>query len=251
MARCPSTATRRSSCAPRSWARPTASSPCSPASTAGCGRWPRASARRTSRFGARLEPFGHVDVQLYEGRSPRHRHPGRVDRARTAAALVARLPALDRRARRCSRRPSGCTDEEREPAVQQYLLLVGGLRVAGRRRARPGPGARRLPAAVPGGRRLGAVLRRLRPLRRAGPAPRVLGRRRRRGVRRVPAARLGRPGPGDPRAARRPAHRRLGRRRRQRVDRARREAQRPGRGVPPVAPRARTALAAARRARRA
>ena len=49
--------------------------------------------RRTkSKFGGRLEPFSHVDAQLYVG---------------TAERLTA---------------------EEREPALRLYLLLVGGLR---------------------------------------------------------------------------------------------------------------------------
>ena len=62
--------------------------------------------RTSSRIGARLEPFGHVDVQLYEGRS--------LDTvtqveslASYGAALVARLRPMDRRAARCWRPPSG------------------------------------------------------------------------------------------------------------------------------------------------
>jgi len=83
--------------------------------------------RRTgSRFGARLEPFGHVDLQLHEGRS--------LDTVTQAESLhsygaelsgdyprwtsgTAMLEAAER-----------LTPVEREPAVQQYLLLVGGLR---------------------------------------------------------------------------------------------------------------------------
>ena len=37
--------------------------------------------RTTSRFGARLEPFSHVDLQLYAGRVAGHRHPGGDPRA--------------------------------------------------------------------------------------------------------------------------------------------------------------------------
>ena len=83
--------------------------------------------RRTgSRFGARLEPFGHVDLQLHEGRS--------LDTVTQAESLrsygaelsgdyprwtsgTAMLEAAER-----------LTPVEREPSVQQYLLLVGGLR---------------------------------------------------------------------------------------------------------------------------
>ena len=61
--------------------------------------------------------------------------------------------------------------EDKQPALQQFLLLVGGLR-AMRWRAPPGPGARRLPAAVPGRRGLRPLLRRLRALWRPGSAPR-------------------------------------------------------------------------------
>jgi DNA repair protein RecO (recombination protein O) len=83
--------------------------------------------RRTrSRFGSRLEPFTHVDVQLYVGRSL-----DVVTQVETlapyGAALAADYPrytagtAMLETAERL-------TVEEREPAVQQYLLLVGGLR---------------------------------------------------------------------------------------------------------------------------
>jgi DNA repair protein RecO (recombination protein O) len=83
--------------------------------------------RRTkSKFGSRLEPFGHVDVQLYVGRSL-----DVVTQVETltsfGSTLVHDYPrytagtAMLETAERL-------TAEEREPAVQQYLLLVGGLR---------------------------------------------------------------------------------------------------------------------------
>ncbi len=83
--------------------------------------------RRTgSRFGARLEPFSHIDVQLYEGRSldtvtqveslGSHGAELAEDYPRWTAG-TAMLEAAER-----------LTPVEREPAVQQYLLLVGGLR---------------------------------------------------------------------------------------------------------------------------
>jgi DNA repair protein RecO (recombination protein O) len=90
--------------------------------------------RTTSRFGARLEPFSHVDLQLAEGRSlhvvtqaeslPTWGSSGRSLGAviggnyRAYTAGTAMLEAADRLA-----------GEDLEPAVQQYLLLVGGLRV--------------------------------------------------------------------------------------------------------------------------
>jgi DNA repair protein RecO (recombination protein O) len=84
--------------------------------------------RRTkSKFGARLEPFSHVDVQFARGRTL-----DIVTQAETLApfgeaisgdygrytAGTAMLEAADR-----------LVVEEMEPALQQYLLLVGALRV--------------------------------------------------------------------------------------------------------------------------
>ena len=82
--------------------------------------------KTTSRWGSRLEPFTHVDLQLAEGRNldvitqadtidafPAHlgdhydRYTAGTVMLETADRLVA---------------------EERQPSVQQYLLLVGGLR---------------------------------------------------------------------------------------------------------------------------
>lgn len=83
--------------------------------------------RRTgSRFGARLEPFSHIDIQLYEGRS--------LDTVTQVESLGSHGAEL---AEDYPRWTSGSamleaaerlTPVEREPAVQQYLLLMGGLR---------------------------------------------------------------------------------------------------------------------------
>ena len=82
--------------------------------------------KTTSRIGARLEPFSHVDVQLYEGRS--------LDTVSQVESLAAYGAVLSSD---YSRWTSGTamletaerlTVEEREPAVQQYALLVSGLR---------------------------------------------------------------------------------------------------------------------------
>lgn len=83
--------------------------------------------RRTrSKFGSRLEPFTYVDLQLYEGRSL-----DVVQQAETIASYGDRLvddyprytagTAMLETAERL-------TAEEKEPATQQFLLLVGGLR---------------------------------------------------------------------------------------------------------------------------
>jgi len=82
--------------------------------------------RTTSRFGARLEPFSHVDLQLAEGRSlhvvtqaeslgPLATSVGSDYRAYTAGTAM--LEAADRLA-----------GEDLEPALQHYLLLVAALR---------------------------------------------------------------------------------------------------------------------------
>ena len=82
--------------------------------------------RTSSRFGARLEPFTHVDALCYAGRS--------LDIVTQAETLV---PYGERLVGDYPRYTAGAvmletaerfTAEEREPAVQQYLLLVGGLR---------------------------------------------------------------------------------------------------------------------------
>jgi DNA repair protein RecO (recombination protein O) len=82
--------------------------------------------RTSSRFGARLEPFTHVDLQIAEGRSldvvtqaetldpfaslmgaDYHRYTTGTVMLETAERLVV---------------------EDKEPALQQFLLLVGALR---------------------------------------------------------------------------------------------------------------------------
>jgi DNA repair protein RecO (recombination protein O) len=86
--------------------------------------------RRTkSRFGARLEPFTHVDLLLYTGRSL-----DVITQAETlrpyGEALVSDYPryttgtAMLETAERF-------TQVEKEPALRQFLLLVGGLRSLG------------------------------------------------------------------------------------------------------------------------
>jgi DNA repair protein RecO (recombination protein O) len=83
--------------------------------------------RRTkSRFGARLEPFTHVDLQLYTGRS--------LDFVQQAETL---RPYGERLAGDYPRYTAGVamletaeklTPVEKEPTLRQFLLLVGGLR---------------------------------------------------------------------------------------------------------------------------
>jgi DNA repair protein RecO (recombination protein O) len=82
--------------------------------------------KTTSRFGARLEPFSHVDLQLYEGRSldvvnqaegitPYGKHiVSDYGRYTSASAVLETAERL--------------TGEEREPALRLFLLTIGALR---------------------------------------------------------------------------------------------------------------------------
>ena len=82
--------------------------------------------KTTSRWGSRLEPFTHVDLQLAEGRN--------LDVVTQAETIA---PFADRLGQDYDRYTAGTAMletaerlvvEEREPAVQHFLLLVGGLR---------------------------------------------------------------------------------------------------------------------------
>jgi DNA repair protein RecO (recombination protein O) len=82
--------------------------------------------RTSSRFGARLEPFSHVDIQCVNGRS--------LD---IATQVVTLDPFGGQLSRDYARWTAGSamleaaerfTENEAEPALRQYLLLVGGLR---------------------------------------------------------------------------------------------------------------------------
>ena len=86
--------------------------------------------RRTkSRFGARLEPFTHVDVLIHPGRSLDVITQAEVIRP-YGASLGADYPrytagtAMLETAERF-------TPMEKEPALRQFLLLIGGLRTLG------------------------------------------------------------------------------------------------------------------------
>ncbi|GAA2109668.1 DNA repair protein RecO [Microlunatus panaciterrae] len=86
--------------------------------------------RTSSKFGARLEPFSHVDLQFATGRTldivtqaeslEAFGDPLTADYPRYTAGQVM-LETADR-----------LVSEEREPSLQQYLLLVGALRVLNR-----------------------------------------------------------------------------------------------------------------------
>jgi DNA repair protein RecO (recombination protein O) len=87
--------------------------------------------RRTkSRFGARLEPFTHVDLLLYAGRSNLDTVTQADSLRAYGAPLASDYPrytggvAMLETAERF-------TPEEKQPAQRQFLLLVGGLRALG------------------------------------------------------------------------------------------------------------------------
>ncbi len=88
--------------------------------------------RTTSRFGARLEPFGHVDLQLL---SRGAELAGRtLDIVTQAESLGAHGEAIATDYERYTvgtailETAERLTDVEGEPALQEYLLLVGAVR---------------------------------------------------------------------------------------------------------------------------
>ena len=82
--------------------------------------------RTSSRFGSRLEPFTVIDVQLWTGRSL-----DIVTQVESVAAYGRDIVG-DYGRYTCGtvmlETAERLTDVEREPATQQFLLLVGGLR---------------------------------------------------------------------------------------------------------------------------
>lgn len=82
--------------------------------------------RTTSRFGSRLEPFTHVDLQLAEGRNldiitqAETLTPFSADIGTDYERYTSGTVMLETAERLVS--------EEKQPSLQQFLLLVGGLR---------------------------------------------------------------------------------------------------------------------------
>ena len=81
--------------------------------------------RTNSRFGARLEPFSHIDLQLATGRNLDH-----VNQVESihhyGAALAADYPSWTA-GEVMLETADKLVVEERQPALQQYRLLVGAL----------------------------------------------------------------------------------------------------------------------------
>lgn len=82
--------------------------------------------RTASKFGARLEPMSLVDAQFHVGRS--------LDSVTQAESMIAFGAELSGDYSRWTTAQAMCetaervTPEEKEPATQQFLLLLGGLR---------------------------------------------------------------------------------------------------------------------------
>jgi len=82
--------------------------------------------RTTSRFGSRLEPFTYVDLQIAEGRSL-----DIVTQAETLAPYGAKLGSDYEKYTAGTvmlETAERLVVEDKEPALQQFLLLVGALR---------------------------------------------------------------------------------------------------------------------------
>jgi DNA repair protein RecO (recombination protein O) len=85
--------------------------------------------RTSSKFGARLEPFSQVDLQIVETRSlPIVTQT--VSRALLGQPLLSDYPAYTA-AEAMAETADRLVDQENEPALPQYLLLVGALRTLG------------------------------------------------------------------------------------------------------------------------
>ena len=84
--------------------------------------------KTTSRWGSRLEPFTHVDLQLAEGRNL-----DTVTQAETRSAFAADLGADYERytaGTAMLETAERLVSEEKQPSLQQFLLLVGGVPMA-------------------------------------------------------------------------------------------------------------------------
>ena len=87
--------------------------------------------RTSSRFGARLEPFTCVDVQLHRGRNLDT--VTQVDVLAPLGATIAADYGLYTAGHALLETAERFTEVERESNTQQYLLLVGALRTLARR----------------------------------------------------------------------------------------------------------------------
>ena len=90
--------------------------------------------RTTSRWGSRLEPFTHVDLQLYTGRNLDI--VSQVESIRSyGQEIVADYPAYTA-GTAVLETADRLTAEEKEPSLRMFLLVVGAGSRRGRRGAR-------------------------------------------------------------------------------------------------------------------
>lgn len=82
--------------------------------------------KTTSRFGARLEPFGHIDVQLVEGRSLHT--VTQVEGLALHGAIATDYPRYTA-ASAIAETAERLTPIEQEPSLRLFLLTLGALRV--------------------------------------------------------------------------------------------------------------------------
>ncbi|MGH3712373.1 MAG: DNA repair protein RecO, partial [Micromonosporaceae bacterium] len=82
--------------------------------------------KTTSRFGARLEPFGHIDVQLVEGRSLHI--VTQVEGMALHGAIASDYPRYTA-ASAIAETAERLTPVEHEPSLRLFLLTLGALRV--------------------------------------------------------------------------------------------------------------------------
>lgn len=83
--------------------------------------------RTSSSFGARLEPLGHVDVQFHSGRGSLEivtQAESIYSYGNALASDYGKWTAAQAMVEACEK----LAGEEGHPALQQYLLLIGGLR---------------------------------------------------------------------------------------------------------------------------
>jgi DNA repair protein RecO (recombination protein O) len=82
--------------------------------------------KTTSRFGARVEPFGHIDAHFHIGKSLDIL--SQVESFYSYGATLSQDYAKWTAGQAMLETAERLTPEEKEPATQQYLLLIAGLR---------------------------------------------------------------------------------------------------------------------------
>ena len=82
--------------------------------------------KTTSRFGARVEPFGHIDAHFHLGKSLDIL--SQVESLFSYGSILSQDYSKWTAGQAMLETTEQLTPEEKEPATQQYLLLIGALR---------------------------------------------------------------------------------------------------------------------------